>query len=280
MTPPRLDEIIRAVRDLPSLPVVVMELLETMEHDDANSIDLANKISQDQALAAKVLRLANSSFYGMSARVTTVPQAISILGFGTVRALVTAASISGAFVLDPQSSFNFAQFWKHAIATAICAKHITVPHRIAADIAFVTGLLHDIGQLVLATRFPQAYASVVEQCRASDCAVDVAERAVFDTDHATVGAALAAHWRFPLAMQQAVALHHDDALAGSDMLASIIHVANAIAHALDLAADPMEAVPALAESAWLAVALDPASLARILPRIEAEFQAISPILSA
>lgn len=279
MTTLQLDEVIRAVRDLPSLPVVLLELLEKMEHADASSTDLANKISQDQALAAKILRLANSSFYGMSSRVTTVPQAISILGFGTVRALVTAASLSGAFVLDPQSPFNFLQFWKHAIATAICAKHLAPLHRLAPDIAFIAGLLHDIGQLVLTSRFPQDYARVLEQCRNSDCAVVDAEQAVFQTDHAAVGAALAEHWRFPLAMQQAVAWHHDDALAGTGLLTAIVHVANALAHALDLTSDPMEAVPCIAEPAWALVALEPASLARILPRIEAEFAAISPILA-
>lgn len=279
MTPVHVDEVIRAVRDLPSLPIVVLELLEKMEHADASSADLANKISQDQALAAKILRLANSSFYGMSSLVTTVPQAISILGFGTVRALVTAASLSGAFVLDPQSPFNFSRFWKHAIATAICAKHLAPSHRIAPDIAFIAGLLHDIGQCVLATRFPQAYANVIDQCRHNDCTVVDAEQAVFQTDHAAVGAALADHWRFPLTMQHAVAWHHDDAQAGSDKLAATVYVANAIAHALDLTSDPMESVPPIAESVWVVVGLDATSLAQILPRIEAEYAAIGPILA-
>jgi putative nucleotidyltransferase with HDIG domain len=279
MTTLQLDEVIRAVRDLPSLPIVVMELLEKMEHDDASSMDLSNKISQDQALAAKILRLANSSFYGMSSRVTTVPQAISILGFGTVRALVTAASLSGAFALDPQSPFNFSLFWKHAIATAICAKHLAPAHHIAPDIAFIAGLLHDIGQLVLATRFPHDYASVLEKCRNNDWSLVEAERAVFQTDHAAVGAALTQHWRFPALMQQAVASHHDADLDGTETLAAIVHVANALAHALDLTADPREAVPPIAVAAWLHIALDGESLARMLPRIEAEFAAISPILT-
>lgn len=278
MTPLDLDQVIRAVRDLPSLPVIVMDLLETMDHDDASSTVLAQQISQDQAIAAKILRVANSSFYGMSHHVTTIGQAVSILGFSTVRALVTAASISGAFIIDPRSSFDFPRFWKHAVATALCAKYLAPLHRVAPDRAFITGLLHDIGQLVLTTRFPEAYAVVMQTCRSDDCSVVEAEHLVLQIDHSTVGAALAQHWRFPPSIQQAVLLHHADSLHDDDPLIALAQVANAIAHALDLADDPMETVPEMATAAWQAVALDQATLARILPLIEAEFFAISPIL--
>lgn len=274
-----LDQVVRAVRDLPSLPVIVMELLETMEQEDASSALLAHKISQDQALTAKILRVANSSFYGMSARVTTVAQALSILGFSTVRALVTAASISGAFVLDANSPFNFSQFWKHAIATAICAKHLAPFSRVAPDSAFITGLLHDIGQLVLATKFAYAYAQVTAYRQANDCAVIDAERHILQLDHAMVGAALSEHWRFPLAMQQAVLQHHAIDSNHAEPLTVVIHIANTITHALDLAGDPMEALPDTSASAWQSIALDSNTLSRILPLIVAEFGAISPILA-
>ena len=273
-----LDQVVRAVRDLPSLPIIVMELLETMEQEDASSALLTHKISQDQALTAKILRVANSSFYGMSARVTTVAQALSILGFSTVRALVTAASISGAFVLDTNSPFNFSPFWKHAIATAICAKHLAPFSRVAPDSAFITGLLHDIGQLVLATKFASAYAQVSAHRQTNDCEVIDAERMVLQFDHAMVGAALAEHWRFPPAMQQAVLQHHAIDSAHAEPLTVVIHIANTITHVLDLAGDPMEALPDTSASAWQSIALDSNALSRILPMIVAEFTAISPIL--
>ena len=270
MTPPDLEAIVRAVRELPSLPVIVMELLEAMENEAFNSAELAKKI----------LRLANSSFYGASGRVTTVAQAMSILGLSTVRAVVTAVSISGAFVIDRHTPFNFSQFWKHATATAICAKHLAPLQQVAPDIAFITGLLHDIGQLVLATQFPDAFAAVIEQCCTNDYAVVEVEQQVLQTDHAAVGAALTAHWRFPLLIQHAVAWHHTDDLCGTEPLAAIIHIANALAHALDLTDDPMEAVPRISESAWQLVMRDPGLLNRMLPRIEAEFLAINSILTA
>lgn len=278
MTPLSLEQVVRGIRELPSLPLIVLELLEAMDQEDASIGLLAERISHDQALAAKTLRLANSSFYGMPSAVTTVQQAIAILGFGTVRMLVTAASIKQAFSQEGPSCFNFKQFWQYAIATAICTKSLAPAMRVSPDMAFITGLLHDVGQLVLAVQFPDQYAAVLKRVAADDCSLLDAERAVIGIDHAVVGGALAAHWSFPGAMQDAVERHHADHGASDAGLALAVHLADALAHAMDLTGNACEAVPLVSDAVWAHLPQDPDKLARMTRDIAAEYTSICQIL--
>ena len=278
MIPLSLDVVVRGIRNLPSLPVIITELLSTMERDDTNSVALSSKISGDQALAAKTLRLANSSFYGMPSRVTSVPQAVAILGFSSVRSLVMAASITTCFDKNTESGFDFALFWRHSIAAAVCAKQLAPALHIAPDTAFLGGLLHDIGQLVMATQFPVLYAQVSAHALANDCALLDAERALQLPDHALIGQALAAHWRFPEPIQLAVAHHHDIERAAETPLSAAIHLGNGFAHALDLTDDANESVPPMSAQAWQLLALDGAALESKLQQMAAEYRSISQVL--
>ena len=114
------DELLAALRDLPPLPSVVLELVESLGHDELSATQYAAKISRDQALAAKILRLANSSFYGRGRQVRSVPEAITILGLRTVRGAVTAAGLAGSFRRHP--GFDQTTFWRHALGSALCAQ--------------------------------------------------------------------------------------------------------------------------------------------------------------
>ncbi|NVM79233.1 putative nucleotidyltransferase with HDIG domain [Duganella sp. SG902] len=261
------DDIIKAVRDLPSLPAVVSELLASIDQEDLDTHALASKITLDQALTAKTLRLANSSFYGMPSKVNTIHQAVAVLGFHSIRTLVTACAVTGSFPAAPASGLDFPAFWRHAVASAVCARVLAPYCRISPDTAFTAGLLHDLGTLVLATRFPTQYRLVIEHQRQHDCLSVTSQRAVFGVDHAAVGAALAAHWKFPAAIQAAVAEHHQDPPAtapGTQLpLTTLIHLANALAHALDLAGREDDQAPPLSLAAWQALDLSAVACARV-----------------
>lgn len=278
MTPVSMEDVVRGLRELPSLPSIVLELLAAMDQENASIGYLADRISHDQALTAKTLRLANSSFYGVPSSVTTVQQAIAILGFGTVRMLIAAASIKETFNREMHASFDIKQFWRYAIATALCAKSLAPGMRVSADVAFITGLLHDVGQLVLAIQFPARYAVVLAQRAAGDCALIDVERAFMGIDHALVGGALATHWSFPTEMQDAVKCHHADHGASQAGLALAVHLADALAHALDLTGNADEAVPVVAEAVWNHLPQDPEKLERMTRDIAAEYQSICEIL--
>jgi putative nucleotidyltransferase with HDIG domain len=273
-----LTDVIRNVRDLPSLPMVVMEVLNSFEQPDVNAGELADKVSKDQALAAKTMRLANSSFYGLQRKVTTIQQAITILGFDSIRTLITAAAVTDVFAGNAQAGFDSKAFWRHSIGTALCAKMIARHLKLNQDYAFVSGLLHDIGKLVLATRFPSEYAEAMRYRAKQDCYPMDAERAVLGVDHAAAGKALAEYWKFPPAMQTAIGNHHAPEARDMGGIPGVVHVAEAIAHALGLTHQDDDLVPVVADAAWSNLHIEPAAFRQICRDTEAEFEEACQIL--
>jgi putative nucleotidyltransferase with HDIG domain len=266
--------------DLPSLPVVVMELLGTIDQDDVDISVLAKKLSYDQALTAKTLRLANSSMYGLQVKVTTIQQAMTFLGFQATRNLIIAVAVTGCFPGGLCLGFDDKAFWRHSIATAACARVLARRVRLNQDYAFTAGLLHDIGRLVLVSKHPQRYQQVLSERAAKDCDLIDAERAVLGIDHVAAGVALAQHWNFSDTMRQAIAHHHDPETPGAGFLATIVHVANAIVHALDLAREQDELVPAVSSVAWTALGLSEESYLHAFRETELQFEEMSTILMA
>lgn len=273
-----LSNVLPAVNKLPSLPTVVMELLASLDQEDINIDALAAKISQDQALTAKTLRLANSSFYGMAHQITTIAEAIAILGFRTVRSIATTAALIGTFATQAPGLFRFAPFWRHSIGTAVCARELAAHLKLNAEQAYVTGLLHDIGRLVLVTQFSAAFEGVMAYQVQHDCTLAQAEFAVLGVDHAMVGQALTQHWKFPPSMQQAVAGHHTQTVPQGQPLTLVIQFADAMAHALDFSSDDDDQVPLLPDAAWQQLGLSDATLLAVMADSEKQFEGASMVL--
>ncbi len=276
--PIAIEEVVKHIRDLPSLSAVVVELLSTIEQEDVDVHVLGGKIALDQSLTAKTLRLANSSFYGLQSKVTSIPQAISVLGFHSIRTLVTACSVTGSFPATSRGSFNFKAFWRHSVATGVCAQLLARRLKINPDSAFTAGLLHDIGALVLATRFPAQYEEMLAYRAQHDCSMVEAEQAVFGIDHALVGSTLAGYWKFPLAMQSAVANHHAPDETEPASLDLVVHAANTLAHALDLSEVEDDLVPPLSAHAWKVLALSEADSMSLFKEAETTFHEMCQVL--
>jgi len=273
-----LDDIVSKLQDLPSLPAVVMELLSSIDQEDVDISVLAKKVSHDQALTAKTLRLANSSLYGLQVKVTTIQQAITFLGFQTTRNLITAAAVTGCFAQGQCPGFDDKAFWRHSIASAACCKVLARRMRFNQDYAFTAGLLHDIGRLVLVSSFTAQYQQVMEYRKANDCYVREAEQAVMGVDHVVAGMALAEHWNFSDTMKMAISYHHDPDAPGAGLLATIVHVANAIVHALDIAGEEDDLVPAVSSAAWTALGLNEEAYLHVFRETELQFEEITLVL--
>lgn len=273
-----LDDVIPVLDDLPSLPAVVMELLSSVEREDVDISVLAKKVSLDAALTAKTLRLANSSSYGLQVKVTTIQQAITYLGFQTTRNLVTTAALTGCFPRGACPGFDDTAFWRHSIATAACAKVLARHLRFNQDYAFTGGLLHDIGRLVLVTSFPEKYQQVLEANTANGNGLLANEQALLGVDHVQAGVALAEHWNFSDTMRLAIAGHHAPEEPGAGFLASIVHIANSVVHALDLAREPDELVPAVSTVVWNALGLNEEQWHHIFRETELHFEEMSAVL--
>jgi putative nucleotidyltransferase with HDIG domain len=278
MNPLSLDDVVGKLQDLPSLPAVVMELLTSIDQEDVDISVLARKVSHDQALTAKTLRLANSSTYGLQVKVTTIQQAITFLGFQTTRNLITAAAVTGCFSAGQCAGFDDKAFWRHSIATAACARVLARRMRFNQDYAFTAGLLHDIGRLVLVSTYPAQYAEALAWRSAHDCELIEAERAVLGIDHVMAGVALAERWNFSETMRLGIAWHHEPERAGAGFLATIIHVANAIVHALDIAGEDDDLVPPVSPVAWSALGLNEEAYLHVFRETELQFDEISVVL--
>jgi putative nucleotidyltransferase with HDIG domain len=278
MTELSVEQVTARIHELPSLPAVIVELLQSVNEQDVNIEALATKISHDQALAAKTLRLANSSFYGLPHKVTSIQDAIAVLGLRSVRTLVTAASVTGNFVSTTGGAFHFQAFWRHCIGTALAAKALARQVGMSEENAFTAGLLHDIGRLVLVTRFPEHYRSVLAYRGRTDCELLIAEIEVLGIDHAMVGHALAHYWKFAPVIVEAIASHHatDETQPGS--LVGIVHVANAIAHGLDLSGDEEDLVPPVSAAMWNRLGLTQESYLQVFQETESQFESICEIL--
>ena len=279
MTPLSPQSLMATVRELPALPAVVLELIELLSRDGVAADQLVAKISHDQALTAKTLRLANSSFYGMPRKVSRVSDAISVLGLRTVRTVVTTAAVTGSFAPPRCEGFDFIAFWRHAIGTAVCARLMASGMKVDPEAAFTAGLLHDLGHLVLASCFPERFSQALRHLAEHDLPVVDTELALLGMDHATVGGLMAEHWHFAPAVVQAIRQHHaPDAGDDGAALCSLVHVADNIAHALDLAHLKGDAVPMLSTAAWTRVGLDAARCRQVFEQTESQTEAVCEVL--
>jgi putative nucleotidyltransferase with HDIG domain len=260
-----LDRIHACVDALPALPQAVREVMQALQRDDVSVERSVHLIEQDQSLAARTLRVANSAFYGMSGRVGRIGDAVTLLGLRAVSGVLLAVSFSQGLETSRCAGFHFRGYWRHSMATALAARLLAPRLRLDPDEGFVAGLLHDIGKLVLAAHFPAEGAQAMALARSADVSDIEAERATLGLTHAEIGAVLVRHWRFPAGVVQAVEYHHQPAVVSDPAarsLAELIEVANAVAHALDLAEDPLEVVPPLDPALWLRLDLsDTAGLA-------------------
>ncbi|MGO4479313.1 HDOD domain-containing protein [Massilia sp. 2TAF26] len=270
-----IAQVVKRVRDLPTLPSIALDLISSFEREDVDVTTLAEKISRDQALAAKTLRLANSSFYGLAAKVRTVKQAIVVLGFDSARVLAVASSVIETFGDSKCQQIDVAGFWRHSIAAALCAKSLARHAGLDQDCAFIAGLLHDIGRLVLASSFPDEYAQVLAYCERNDTTTSEAELCILGVDHQRVGEMLAEIWKFPPLIQRAIGQHH--APAGADLcnVPGLVHAANALVQALDLGGGAHIAVPRLNDATWESLRLTPDHLQAVCRETEGQFEEAS-----
>ncbi|MES2026818.1 MAG: HDOD domain-containing protein [Pseudomonadota bacterium] len=272
------DQVISQIRDLPALPAIVQDLMRNVGPDDVDLNVITRKVSLDQALTAKTLQFANSSFYALQSKVTTIQQAITLIGVDSVRHVVTASALTGYFPPNNCAGFDFFSLWRHSVATAVCARVLARHLHLNQDYAFTAGLLHDIGRLVLVTYFRNEYEAVIAYRNLHDCQWLDAEREVMGVDHVMAGEALAAHWNFSDSIRYAIAGHHHPEQQKVRSLASIVHIADAIAHALDLSGREDDLVPPISLIAWNGLGLSEDVYQQVFHETEMLFDEVSRVL--
>lgn len=257
---------------LPALPALTTDLLTSFDQEDLNVGALATRITTDQSLLARVLRIANSPFYGLSGKVGTIHDAIVVLGFRTIRSLALSAAMVDSLSRLGSTCLDAGAFWRHSVGAALFARHIALLTRSNTETAFTAGLLHDMGQLLLAACFPEHYLQVIKWRNSHDCPTREAEWAVIGTDHARVGGLIAHQWNFPPAIADAIARHATPDEGPPAHLTDTVHFANAMALVLEPAGAAPVALPPLSTPAWERLGLKQTDLGSMLKKVENDFE--------
>lgn len=222
---------IDAIRDLPTLPVIALEVNKLMEDADVSINQVSTLIERDPSIAMKILKLVNSAFYGYRSSVNTLSRAIMLLGFNTVRNAILSVSVINAFSgADELEGFNPNSFWRHSISVAVASKRFAELTRMEApDNGFIGGLVHDIGKVILAQLFKDLFIKVWTLSRAEHLSFYAAEKKVLAVDHAMIGSHLAKKWALPLDLVDVIRCHHvlRNTVANYRLLV-IVHLADLI----------------------------------------------------
>ena len=214
--PPQVQTLINDVGELISLPEVVLKINELVNSEDASASQIAAVISQDPAIATRILRVANSSMYAGQRQIDSINRAVTILGTKQIRDLVLSTTAAKVFEGIPNDVISVEDFWHHSLYCALLARELAKLSRsVNADTMFTAGLLHDIGHLVMFNQIPEESSAAILLTIQGESSLEPyeAEQQVLGFDHAEVGAALATAWHLPEILVNCIGYHHN--LAGA-----------------------------------------------------------------
>jgi len=269
-----IDQLLDAACDIAALPQVVMRVINLTMESKTTAAELERAIGTDQALAAKMLTLANSSYYGLPRRISSLREAVIFLGFKTVRQIAMAVTTFNVFLGKADTlSLSRRALWRHSLDTAQCARlvstrlHASDREKFGSEEAFTGGLLHDIGKMAMDQYLHTPYLMAMTQAAEGNIRFADVEQYVLPFTHSAAGAALAERWNLPPALCECIACHHAPRAAQINMsLTATICLANEITHALNDGCDRLKAAEVLEER--LRMNADELQAAAALCRIE------------
>ena len=237
-----ITELVQGVGDLVTLPDIFIRINQLVESPDSTTADIAQAVSQDPAFTVRLLRVANSPYYGFSSTIDTVAKAVSTIGTSQIRNLALSTAVASSFSGLSNKLVSMENFWRHSLYCGLAARKLAkLAGKFDAEALFTAGLLHDIGELVIFSRLPeQAQEALLRVLDSADeLAVYQAEQQIMHFDHAQVGGELARQWKLPPMLEECIAFHHDIASAKRyPREAALVHIANILAqmaevHTLD-----------------------------------------------
>jgi putative nucleotidyltransferase with HDIG domain len=258
-----LKKIIMDTKTLPTLPSVINKLNTLSENEKSSVQEMAKIVSSDQVLSARILRLANSPSYGFY-RVSTISNAMILLGVNVVKSLALSSSI---FEIMEKNSVGL---WEHSlgvgVAANLIARKLALPE--CEEIA-TAALLHDIGKIIISLKCSEAEKLIRDTISEQDIFTREAEQKVLDTDHAEIGAWLSKSWFLPDKLSEPIAFHHDVALSENHRIkTSVVHIADVIIKASGFGNSGDTYVPQIQKIAWETLKLNEQLLSEIVEEVE------------
>ena len=264
-----------------TLPDVYARIKKTLDDPASTHMDVADVIASDPAIAARVLKIANSAFYGRSGTIARISQAVGLLGTQQVHDLVLATVVIAGTSRLFRDQAALLAFWRQSLTTASAAKSIAEHcHILDSERLFVAGLISQLGQLVLQQSLPEQAAQLSEQADAARTDVARRQRDHLGFDHAAVAAALFRAWKLPPELTDPIRWQTQPSMAGERMLeASILHVGAAVAAALIDEGATDDLLAGLDDTAWQATELTREQLDTIREATVALTEAMAPIIT-
>ncbi len=227
-----LADQLSSFKHIPSLPHILLQLIKACNEENGGLKDISRIIEKDTALTARVLKLVNSAFFGSKHPITSVDSAVGLLGTNTIKNIALCSSVHEVFqTVNTKTGFNLKQFWAHSLKCAVLARQIAASRKFSKpDEAFLAGLMHDIGKIVLWLNFPQQYADLIEAHKGKPESILAGENQFVGAGHAEIGAWLLDKWNFQTFVADAVRYHHypPDRLHDALPLVKCLYAANAI----------------------------------------------------
>ena len=270
-----INKLIKGVEDFPTLPTIYTALSEVMANPYSTPNDAAKIIASDQASAAKVLKTANSSIYGLKSKIDTITQAIFFIGFNEVKNLIIALSIIDLFKKTHHSQgLSPLDLWKHSIAVGVISR--LIGKAAGADNVenyFISGILHDIGKLLFIRYLEKDYARTVQYAYQKNISIRDAETKILGVTHNIAGELIAEKWKLPHNIKDCIRFHYMGVLGNKpDLLTASIHIGNVVARTLELGDGGDRLIPEPNYDVWSILNLPVNTFTNLLPKIRMDYE--------
>ncbi len=242
-----IEKLLEKGDSLPTLPEIYTRVSDLLENEDSSVNEIGRIIATDPAISYKILTMVNSAYYGLQNEISSITQAISLLGRFRLKQILIGALLSEIFKGLDSDNFSLHDFWKHSIRTAIIANQLAIHSDIGSEpeTLFTAGLLHDVGRLILAAQMPEVLPEIEKRAEETRWGIVDAEIDIIGISHTEIGAALMIKWGFPDLIWVCVKNHHETGYSGPFFQAAqIISLSNRLA-VVEVPADESETIEML-----------------------------------
>jgi len=255
------ETLVRHETELTSFPDIFFRIKEVLEDDSASADRIAKVVSTDMSLAAKLLKLVNSPLYGFPQAIDSISRAVALVGAKELSTLALGISAINYFKDIPAELMDMETFWRHSITCGIFAKLLAGTQTgLSPERFFIGGLLHDVGRLIMFKKLPYASTEAMLFARENSIPLTEAEMSVMGFIHTDVSTPLLEAWKFPEGLSNMINYHHSPMEFPNPLEPTIIHVADNLTNAVEIALSGMYVMPGLDEDAWDLLGVDPVPL--------------------
>jgi HD-like signal output (HDOD) protein len=264
---------------LPEIPAIVFELNEVIANPMSSAEHIADVVNRSPSLTALLLKIVNSSFYGFPSQIDKVSHAVALIGTREISGLALGISILSIFKNIPKDIIDMYSFLKHSLACGILSRVLSAHlNSNQTEQLFVSGLLHDLGRLILYIHFPQESHDIITRSRNRSKLLIDEEVDYLGCDHAEVGRQLMKQWKLPLLLENNVSFHHHPSEAQQPVPAAIVHLADIMVNSLGIGSSGERFVPPLDTAAWENLELPISSFGKVIGQATHQFNALETIL--